>query len=152
MLEIVHDLAPEAELYFATGFDGQAQMAANIQALCEAGAHIVVDDVGYFLEAAFQDGLIAQGVNAAVGAGCFYFSAAGNDGNLNDGTSGVWEGDYASGSSLTVEGETAGVRHDFGGGMESNELTGSGFFGSAGPIILQWADRWVRPRTTTTCS
>ena len=140
ILEIVYDLAPGAELYFATGDGGQAQVAANIEALCDAGADVILDDVGYFLEASFQDDLIAQGVNAAVGDGCFYFSAAGNDGNLNDGTSGVWEGDYSAGSPLTVEGETAGVRHDFGGGMEANELTGSGFFRSSGPIILQWAD------------
>ena len=140
MLEIVHDLAPGAELYFATGVGGQAQVAANIEALCEAGADVIVDDVGYFLEAAFQDDLFAQGVNAATADGCFYFSAGGNDGNLNDGTSGVWEGDYAAGSPLIVEGETAGVRHDFGGGMEGNPLSGAGFFGSAGPIVLQWAD------------
>ena len=49
LLEIVHDLAPGAELYFATGFDGQAQMAANIEALCEAGANVIVDDIGYVL-------------------------------------------------------------------------------------------------------
>ena len=140
MLEIVHDLAPEAELYFATGVGGQAQMAANIEALCDAGADIIVDDIGYFLDAAFQDDLIAQGVNAATADGCFYFTAGGNDGNLNDGTSGVWEGDYTAGSPLMVEGETAGVRHDFGGGMEGNPLSGTSFFGFAGPIILQWAD------------
>ena len=140
MLEIVHDLAPGAELYFATGDGGQAQVAANIEALCEAGADIIVDDVGYFLEAAFQDDLFAQGVNAATANGCFYFTAGGNDGNLNDGTSGVWEGDYTAGSPLIVEGETAGVRHDFGGGMEGNPLSGAGFFGFAGPIVLQWPD------------
>ena len=65
MLEIVHDLAPGAELYFATGLGGQARMAANIEALCEAGANVIVDDIGYTLEAAFQDDIVAQGVNAA---------------------------------------------------------------------------------------
>ena len=47
LLEIVHDLAPGAELYFATGSGGQARMAANIEALCEAGANVIVDDIGY---------------------------------------------------------------------------------------------------------
>ena len=88
MLEIVHDLAPGSELYFATGTSGQAQFAANIEALCEAGADIIVDDVFYFREAAFQDGIVAQGVNAAVAAGCVVFSSAGNAGNLNDGRPG----------------------------------------------------------------
>ena len=136
LLEIVHDLAPKAELYFATGFGGQARMAENIEALCEAGANVIVDDIGYTLEAAFQDDIIAQGVNAAVNDGCYFFSAGGNDGNLTDGTTGVWEGDYAAGTSLIVDGETLGVRHDFGGGVEANEVSGRG----VSAIVLQWAD------------
>ena len=134
LLEIVHDLAPGAELYFATGRGGQARMAENIEALCEAGANVIVDDIGYTVEAAFQDDILAKGVNAAVTDGCFFFSAGGNDGNLTDGTSGVWEGDYAAGSALVVDGETLGVRHDFGGGVEANEV--SGFRVRA--IVLQW--------------
>ena len=139
LLEIVHDLAPGAELYFATGEGGQAQMAVNIESLCEAGANVIVDDIGYVLEAAFQDDIVAKGVNAAVAGGCDFFSAGGNDGNLTDGTTGVWEGDYAAGTSLIVDGETLGVRHDFGGGMEANEVSGSGFSGVSA-IVLQWAD------------
>ena len=140
MLEIVHDLAPGAELYFATALGGQAQFAANIEALCEAGADVIVDDVGYFAEVTLQDNVITQGIDAATAGGCFYFSAAGNDGNLNDGTSSVWEGDYAAGSALVVDGETLGIRHDFGGGAEENPV-GGGFLGSySGTIVLQWAD------------
>ena len=139
LLEIVHDLAPGAELYFATGFGGEARMAENIEALCEAGANVIVDDIGYALEAVFQDGIVSKGVNAAVTDGCFFFSAGGNDGNLTYGTTGVWEGDYAAGTSLIVDGETLGVRHDFGGGMEANEVSGSGFSGVSA-IVLQWAD------------
>ena len=136
LLEIIHDLAPGAELYFATGVGGQAQMAENIEALCEAGANVIVDDIGYLQEAAFQDDIVAQGVNAAVTDGCFFFSAGGNDGNLTYGTTGVWEGDYAAGTSLIVDGETLGVRHDFGGGMEANEVSGS----RVSVLVLQWAD------------
>ena len=136
LLEIVHDLAPGADLYFATGNGGQARMAVNIEALCEAGVNVIVDDIGYLSEAAFQDDIVAKGVNAAVAGGCVFFSAGGNDGNLTHGTSGVWEGDYAAGTSLIVDGETLGVRHDFGGGVEANELEG----GSVRTINLQWAD------------
>ncbi len=136
LLEIVHDLAPGAELYFATGNGGQARMGENIEALCEAGANVIVDDIGYLLEAAFQDDIVAQGVNAAVADGCVFFSAGGNDGNLTNRTSGVWEGDYAAGSALVVDGQTLGTKHDFGGGVEANELEGR----SVRTIILQWAD------------
>ena len=135
LLEVVHDLAPGAELYYATAFGGQARFAANIEALCAAGADIIVDDIYYPREAAFQDGVVAQGINAAAARGCFHFSSAGNNGNLNDGTSGVWEGDFAAARPLLVNGATAGVRHDFGGGLEENRVVedGRGF-------VLQWAD------------
>ena len=99
MLEIVHDLAPGASLYFATAFAGQASFAANIQALCNAGANIIVDDVFYYAEAVFQDGIVAQGVTAAMANGCHYFSSAGNSGNLDDERSGVWEGDFVPAAS-----------------------------------------------------
>ena len=135
MLEIVHDLAPGAELYFATTSGGPARFAANIEALCDAGADVIVDDVHYLREAVFQDDVIAQGVNAAVADGCFFFSAGGNGGNLNDGTAGVWEGDYAAGSPLTVNGVSGGVLHDFGGGVENNRITEDGV-----AYVLQWAD------------
>ena len=136
MLEIVHDLAPGAELYFATGFSGQAQFAANIEALCEAGADVIVDDLTYYLELTFQDSIIAQGVNAATANGCYFFSSAGNGGNLNDETSGVWEGDYEAGTAMSVGGSTVGVRHDFGGGKEENAVRGA----FSGRAVLQWAD------------
>ena len=136
MLEIVHDLAPGAELYFATAFGGQARFAANIEALCEAGADIIVDDVYYFSEGPFQDDIIARGVNAAVADGCFFFSAGGNAGNKNDGTAGVWEGDFAAGSPLVLNGVTVGTLHDFGGGVTQNRITED----STGAYILWWSD------------
>lgn len=109
MMEIVHDLAPGAKLKFATAIGGEATMAANILALREAGADIIVDDVYYYPEGAFQDDLIAQAVNQVTAEGALYFSSAGNSGNLNDGTSGVWEGDFKAAPSQQV--------HDFGGGV-----------------------------------
>ena len=136
MLEIVHDLAPGAELYFATGFDvGQAQFAANIEALCEAGANVIVDDLSNFLEAAFQDGIVAQGINAAAAEGCVHFSSAGNWGNLNDETSGTWEGDYVAGRPVDADGDSLGTAHDFGNGVEANSLLENGL-----AFVLQWSD------------
>ena len=134
MLEIVHDLAPGARLYFATALGGQAQFAANIEALCDAGAHVIVDDIGYFAEPAFQDGIVAQGVNAAVGKGCFYFSAAGNSGNLNDETSGVWEGDFRQGIRIRLLG-VVGFTHRFTEVSSLDTITRSGTF-----YTLKWAD------------
>jgi subtilisin family serine protease len=94
MMEIVHDLAPGAQLYFATANGGQANFANNILALRAAGCNIIVDDVTYFAEGAFQDGIVAQAVNTVVGGGALYFSSAGNEGNITNATSGTWEGDF----------------------------------------------------------
>lgn len=95
MLEIVHDLAPGAALYFATGYGTLHDFAANIRALCASGAHVIVDDVSRPNEGAFEDGVVAMAIADVVSDGCVYVSAAGNDGNKGKKTSGVWEGDYA---------------------------------------------------------
>ncbi len=104
MLEIVHDIAPGASLGFATGFTGEAQMATNIQNLRSVlGCSIIVDDVSYFSESAFQDGPVAQAINTVTSDGALYFSSAANSGNLTHSTSGTWEGDWAD-SGFTVGG------------------------------------------------
>ena len=137
MLEIVHDLAPGADLFFATALGGQAQFATNIEALCDAGADVIVDDIGYFAEAVFQDDVVAQGVNAAVAKGCAYFSAAGNSGNLNDGTSGVWEGDFDAAGTFTIGGRVVGISHQYNArGANANRITDYDF----NPICLKWSD------------
>ena len=52
MAEIVYDLAPGAQLFFATAFNGVASFASNIQTLRNTyGCDIIVDDVTYFNEA-----------------------------------------------------------------------------------------------------
>ena len=135
MLEIVHDLAPGAELFFATANGGQAQFAQNILDLRAAGSDIIVDDVAYFAEPVFQDGIIAQAVNDVVALGAQYYSSAGNSGNLNDGTSGVWEGDFiATPPPLPLVG--LGDAHDFGGGTNVNTIT----LDSPSVFTLHWSD------------
>jgi uncharacterized repeat protein (TIGR01451 family) len=136
MLEIVHDLAPAAELWFATAFGGEAQFAANILALQAAGCNVIVDDVSYFAEYAFQDGVIAQAVDTVTAAGVAYFSSAGNSGNFNDGTSGVWEGDFVSIAQPVPLSATGLGAHDFGGGVNFIVISAD----SPSFFILKWAD------------
>jgi subtilisin family serine protease len=85
MLEIVHDVAPAAALAFCPAFgDAEQQGLADAvtwlatQAFGGKGADVIVDDVGYLTEPFFQDGVIAQAVDAAVVRGVSYFSSAGN--------------------------------------------------------------------------
>jgi len=78
MLEIVHDLAPGADLYFATAFISPLSFAQGITALADSGCDVIVDDVGYFSEPMFEDGIIAQAVDEVTARGVSYFSSAGN--------------------------------------------------------------------------
>jgi uncharacterized repeat protein (TIGR01451 family) len=134
MLEIVHDLAPDADLFFATAYISEAQFAQNILDLRAAGCDIVVDDVSYFDESPFQDGPVAQAVDQIVADGALYFSAAGNEGNQKGGTSGVWEGDFADGGATGELFIKAGRLHSFG-ATNYDTLTSAGF-----GATLFWTD------------
>ncbi len=79
MAQIVHDLAPGANIDFATAFNGEFGFAENIGKLVSAGAKVIADDVAYLEEPFFQEGPVANAVTAAVNSGASYFSATGND-------------------------------------------------------------------------
>jgi hypothetical protein len=148
MLEIIHDLVPNAQLYFATALGGVAVFANNIKALRNAGCDIIIDDVGYFVETPFHEGqlpsvvspnnaaLIEQAVNDVTASGALYFSSAANSGNQNDGRSGTWEGDFVDGGAV---GGITGVAHDFdpsGAVSTFDTVTGSGGVNAS----LFWSD------------
>ncbi|MDF9795962.1 subtilisin family serine protease [Catalinimonas alkaloidigena] len=80
MMEIIHDVAPGAELAFHTAFLGQASFAQGIVDLADEGSDIIVDDVFYFAEPFFQDGIITQAVDIVSDRNVSYFSSAGNSG------------------------------------------------------------------------
>jgi hypothetical protein len=135
LLEIIHDLAPGAKLFFATAFNGIDSFADNIRALRAAGCDIIVDDVIYFIESPFHDDIVSTAVEEVVADGALYFSSAGNEGNLNAGTSGTWEGDFKD-SGTTLSSLPGGMLHDFGNGMISNRSEASF------PVVLSlfWSD------------
>jgi subtilisin family serine protease len=78
MMEIVHDVAPGAELAFHTADNGQADFANGILQLANNGCNVIADDVFYYAEPFFQDGIIAQAVDQVKKQGVTYFSSAGN--------------------------------------------------------------------------
>ena len=112
MCQIVHDVAPQSRIGFATAFSGEIGFANNIRALAglpgfqqDFKGDVVCDDVSYLDEPMFQDGIVAQAVNDVVAAGVTYCSSAAN----NWGTDG-----YASlfrfienGDGVTAETNTA---------------------------------------------
>lgn len=139
MLEIIYDMAPGATLGFATAQGGQAQMAANIQTLRNAphNCNIIVDDWTYFLEAPFQEGVIAQAVTTVTNGGALYFSDAANSGNLAHGTSGTWEGDFVNGGAVATPISESGTLHSFG---ANNYNTFTGYNTSFCYTVLSWSD------------
>ncbi len=77
--EILHDIAPASELAFNTAYLGNAGFAQGIINLAEAGCDIITDDITYFNEPFFQDGIITQAVDEVVKKyGIAYYSSAGN--------------------------------------------------------------------------
>ena len=86
MLQIVHDIAPGASLSFVTALGSEAFMATGIRTLADTGADVIVDDVIYYSEPMFQDGVIANAIHdAALFEDVTYFSMAFNA-NIISGT------------------------------------------------------------------
>ena len=108
MLQLIHDAAPGANLAFHTAFGGQANFASGIVELAEAGADVIVDDIIYFAEPMFQDGIIAQAADEVAAMGIPYFSAAGNQARQS------YESDYRpSGTNLDLGPFGVLEAHDF---------------------------------------
>ena len=78
MMQLIHDVAPGAKQAFHTAFGGQADFASGIIELAEAGSDVIVDDVIYFAEPMYSDGIIAQAADSVNALGVPYFSSAGN--------------------------------------------------------------------------
>ncbi|MFP5268729.1 S8 family peptidase [Coleofasciculus sp.] len=131
MMQLIHDVAPGANLAFHTAAFNETDFAQGILALANAGADIIVDDIFYPTEPMFQDGIIAQAVDTVVAQGVAYFSAAGNDARQS------YESAF-NGSNL-FEPLVSGEFHDFDPGagidiLQSLTIPENGGFG----ISFQW--------------
>jgi|GEM_PF-5525714 len=133
MLEIIHDLAPGADLWFGSdhvGAKDPGQMINTIDQSIDAGCEIIVDDVYWPDEPWFTDGPLAQHIsNKITSDDITYVSAAGNDAKT------MWTGFfYGDGDGwLIFYNEN---QHDF----IQNSFTVPD--GDSARITLQWEDYW----------
>ena len=82
MAELVHQVAPGAQLYFYTAEGGQDSFANGVSALVNAGVNIIVDDWSFSSEPFYQiAGPVDTAIENAISAGVNYFTAAGNYGD-----------------------------------------------------------------------
>ncbi|MGI4885869.1 MAG: T9SS type A sorting domain-containing protein [Janthinobacterium lividum] len=130
MAEIVHDVAPGAAIAFHTAFLGQADFAQGIEDLQAAGCQAIVDDVFYFDEPFFQNGIIAQAAQNVVAKGASYFSSAGNQAQQS------YEAVFRN-SKTSVPGIT-GEAHSFAPGDVRQSITIGP--GRSLALALQWDD------------
>lgn len=116
MAQIVHDVAPGAQLWFATAFNSIEDFANSIAALgglstfrgqpvtgtiVPGGCDVIVDDIFYFVESPVHKGqtaaltstqniaIVTEAVNAVTAAGKLYFSSAGNSNGVTQSTAGA---------------------------------------------------------------
>ncbi|MFB3045908.1 MAG: PKD domain-containing protein [Acidiferrobacterales bacterium] len=122
MLEIVHDLAPGADL----GFCGPSTSLEMIQCVNDLagvfGADIIVDDLFFFLEPYFEDGPIAQAVANAVAGDVVYASSAGNHAQEH------YQGQY-------VDSSDGRGSHDISPGNNTFDVTGAAVI-----VVVQWSN------------
>jgi subtilase family protein len=127
MGEIVYDEAPGmTNMLFDTGTTGAATKASNIANLVSGGARVIADDTFYLTEPFFQDGVVAQAVDAAKAAGTAYITSAGNRAQQS------WDGTFTPG---------AGGRNDFGGG-DTRQAVADVPANSNVSLTLQWDEPW----------
>ncbi|WP_424357759.1 NBR1-Ig-like domain-containing protein [Methanocella sp. MCL-LM] len=79
MLEIIHDMAPGAQLYFHDSGDNVIEFTNAIDALVNQGCTVIVDDMRWINEPFFEDGYVASHVTSVVAnRNVIYINSAGN--------------------------------------------------------------------------
>ena len=127
MMEIIHAIAPDAQLLFHDRGHNQIEFVQAIDKLISAGARVICDDITY-IEPFFEDGYIASHVRDRILTyGVLYIASAGNMalGHYQDRFSGVEQEGYQW--------------HGFG-TNETPWLTFQISAKAAGHVVLQWDD------------
>ncbi len=131
MLQIIHDVAPQADLAFRTAFLSDVDFAQGIIDLANAGCDIIVDDVTYIEEPFSGMVSLPRQLKPLAAAGVSYFSAAGNFG-----TSGYLS-DF---NPVTAPSGLSGQAHNFAGTSGTDVYQNVTVPEGSYTIVLQWDD------------
>ncbi|MGV3721552.1 MAG: Calx-beta domain-containing protein, partial [Actinomycetota bacterium] len=135
MIELIYDIAPGADIAFGSASFGETEFAAMVTALADpqqANCQILVDDIGYFTEPFFYEGIVGEAINDVVGRGATFYSAAGND---------ATQAYESANFNASVDARSETLAHDFdpGPGVDTRQLiTIPG--GGGALVVLQWDD------------
>jgi hypothetical protein len=152
MVQLVHDVAPGADQKFHTAFNSLTDFADGILELQAAGSDVIVDDVIYFAENMFSDGIVAQAADLAVERGAAYFTSAGNDARLS------YESAYREvqvptngGGNLNGKGTPFVLNaHDFDSGSGTDTLQKIHVTQVDGEAVILFSFQWDQPFITST--
>ncbi|MCM1566481.1 MAG: fibronectin type III domain-containing protein, partial [Dehalobacter sp.] len=131
MLEIVHDLAPGAQLYFHDCGDNELAFNDAVDALVNAGCQVICDDIGWITQPFFEDGIIASHISSVIDSNnIVYVSSAGNEAQNH------YQGTFRADN-------TGYYFHDF-------DPSSAGYspllvyipYGETVRVVLEWNDRW----------
>jgi hypothetical protein len=142
MLEIIHDMVPNATLYFHDEGSNTAAFDAAVDDLISNGCTVICDDVYWKGEPFFEDGPVASHIESALSEyPIVYLSAAGNeaDGGYNPGH---YQGTFFNSGVC----ENGGCWNDFSGGtaasIDDEEMYVDLPPGSSVEVVLEWNDKF----------
>ena len=134
--QIVHLVAPGATLLFHDALMSKSDLASAINDMVVAGADIIVDDMWFSNELAFQDDAVAQAIQQATADGVIYLTAAGDTGVS------TYEAGFVDGGSAGAlcSGKTATycIAHDFDSGPGTDQFLDVTFNGTQTILSVQW--------------
>jgi len=130
MMQIVHHIAPSASLAFYTAFNSEQDFANGILALAAAGCKVICDDVSYYDEPFFQNGIVAQAIQTVEAEGVTYIAAAGNNGSA------AYQSAWTP-MSGSYDGVTLTDALSFGGSIVQTINVMAGV-----PLLLEWSEAY----------
>ena len=136
MMQIIHDIAPGANLAFYTAFNSEQDFANGILALAAAGCKVICDDVSYYDEPFFQNGVIAQAIQTVEAEGVTYVTAAGNDGSA------AYQANWTPFRSASYDGTQLAHTENFGGSPVQTITVAAEV-----PLLIEWNEPYGSART-----